>query len=301
MGGKVSRERVDGATATGVLVLSRCNLHSWKKIVKTLAGLSHLRGVALDRNRLSKPLPSSVLRLDMWFTLRTLDLSSNDLTCACVLGGLGGCTSSKKNEKRTDSLQVVYPLESLNLSNNRLLQLPPLLLVTFPKLRRLLCRGNTVPLDMEGGFACRVGSGAALTMIDLGCSQLRSFYLLDGSVEGAAPEGSFFPSLSELLLDGNSLGGTFTLVSSQWEGPKAGYFPLLKTINIASQKQILERVDPSVYVVAPSLHKVILAENAMQDAMMADLRHSKEYQQWAERRKSGVDKQLRFTGSAALM
>ncbi|ESL09652.1 hypothetical protein TRSC58_02625 [Trypanosoma rangeli SC58] len=301
MGGEVSKERVDGATATGVLVLSQCNLHSWKKIVKTLAGLSHLRGVALDRNRLSKPLPSSVLRLDMWSTLRILDLSSNGLTCACVLGGLGGCTLSKKKERRTGGLRVVYPLESLNLSNNRLLQLPPLLLDTFPKLQRLICRGNTVPLDMQGGFACRVGSGAALAMIDLGCSQLRSFYLLDDAVEGADPARSFFPSLSELLLDGNCLGGTFTLVSSQWAGPKAGCFPLLKTINVASQKQILERVDPSVYVVVPSLHMVILTGNAMQDVMMADLRHSKEYQQWSERRKSDVDKQLRFTGSAALM
>ncbi|RNF04274.1 leucine richcontaining 57 [Trypanosoma conorhini] len=301
MGVDISRERINGAAATGVLVASRCKLHSWRTIVKVLAKLPNLRGVALDRNRLSKPLLSGVMRLGMWSTLRTLDLSSNDLTCACVLGVLGGCELSKKHKRHTDCSRVVYPLESLNLSNNRLHQLPLLLLELFPKLRRLFCRGNKAPLEIEGGFAARVGSGAALTTIDLGCSQLRKFYLLDGAAANAAPAEPLFPSLSELLLDGNCLGGTFTLISSRWKGPKTGHFPLLKTINLASQKELLERVDPSVYVVAPSLHMVILAGNARQDAMMEDLRHSEEYQPWTKWRRCGVDKQLRFTGTAALM
>lgn len=301
MGSGVSKERLKAASSSGIFVASGCGFRSWKKIEKAMTAMGQLRGVALDRNKLTKPAPLSLMRLNIWSTLRTLDLSFNGLKCACVLGGLGACKRSTDHAGFQGEAQPTYLLEVLNLSGNSLSQLPPLLLYKFPKLRRLLCRDNKIPLDITGGLFLRIGAGVNLGTIDLGRCALREFSLLDDVSEVMPAEGGPFPSLCELMLDGNRIGGTFSLLSERWAQSGDVRFARLKNVNLAAQQAELRRVDPSVYTVAPFINVISLAENAQQDAIMDDLRQSDEYKLWCERHKDAVTRQLRFTGRATLL
>ncbi|KEG12322.1 leucine richcontaining 57 [Trypanosoma grayi] len=298
MGSGLPKERVSVAVATGILSCSRCGIRSWRDVVAGMETMKCLRSVALDGNKLRKPVPPAFMRLQLWSSLRTLDLSSNGLTCACVMGRLGACTRSATGVHHYSDTRVTYPLESLNLSGNSLHQLPPLLLCLFPKLRRLICRGNNLRLTIDGGLARCIGPGAALATVDLGSSGIQKFCLNDVADGEMEP----YPSLRELLLDGNHIGGVFTLVSMQ-VAPQTlqAVLPQMRTLNIASQHGVLERIDPSVYAVAPSLNAIDVSGNARQTSIMEELRESDEYKQWCERHKSAVDRQLLCNGDVTLM
>ncbi|EPY22339.1 hypothetical protein STCU_08232 [Strigomonas culicis] len=268
MGGTSSKERREAAAKTGILSLHDMDMRSWERLARKLEKVERARTLTLSGNRLSHPIPPSFLRLSVWRSLCSVDLSANGLCCACALG-CGGTLP--------DGPPEVLPLEVLNLSQNRLRALPPLLCTRFPRLRKLVCQRAGAALELDGGLAAHLGASAALEVVDLSGCGLREALLIGEGWRGAERE-SPFPALRELLLAGNAIGGTFRLAPPSAVSQQR--FPQLKRIVLDAPEAVLERVDPDVYRCATHINSLSLKGHTNEGALLDALRLSDTYKRW---------------------
>ncbi|EPY36205.1 hypothetical protein AGDE_07030 [Angomonas deanei] len=202
-------ERTERAAKTGVLTLSDLKITSWKKLISRLSNVQSVKTISLDHNALSKSIPRSFMTLQLWKTLVSVDLSHNNITCACVLGS-GGASHASPDECAAASSATVSQtseatsgLETLNLSGNALSVLPANLAARFPSLKRIVCKDNRRPLN-GGSLAACLRQSKSMESVNLSNSGLTSVVLLKD-------EKSMLPSMKELILSSNNFKGTFFL------------------------------------------------------------------------------------------
>lgn len=320
------RDRVAASPSVEVLDLSDLQLQSWTDTYRGLREATGTKELALGGNRLRRQMPAEFVRLRLWATLTTLDLSGNDLRCACVLGtvtgshtcgrrgqkgGGGGAgdsgadASSLASSARSSSgsgsgasfVSDGYCLEVLNLSANSLAQLPPGLCQRLPALHTLICRGNQTPMILPGGLVGAIGDSASLTSIDFSDCRFRAFPLVDHTtarlpsapVAAAAAASShivtLFPALEEVALDGNHFSNVFAIARTDPPHSNAAVFrfPSLHRVSLARPQRpdLLQAVDPTLYVNAPALAALELAGNVNEKTINLRLRATPQYQEWA--------------------
>lgn len=306
-----SKERFERAATTGTLTVDSPTLRSWRKLVKGLATLPKLRTMTVSGTRLIDPVPHTFFTLPLWNSLVFLDLSHNGLTCACALGAAGPLSKSHAEELQRQieapagalspspapSAVSAMPLESLNLSGNALHLLPPSLSSRFPRLRRLVCADNAVPLIIPVSLSRCIGASTSLEVVDLRSNQLKRLVLAE---EASAPP---LPALREVLLDGNHLGGTLSLGMGGEAAVDEPLFPALRRLSVESQKgqQPLQAVDPAIFAHCPGLTSLSLCGNPNEDSIRAALGKSVVYRRWQEQQAEVINKKIGAGGSAELM
>lgn len=306
MGTSSTKERYERAAKTGTLTVNDKNIQSWPRVVRRLSALEKLRSMTVSGTRIADPIPVSFVKLSLWGSLAYLDLSDNQLICACVLGYAHGLP--KEHDSSAAALVkgnliaappadagVPLPLESLTLSSNRLHMLPPHLSTRFPRLRRLVCTNNAIPLTIPFSLARCLGPSASLEVIDLQRNQLTTCVVADASTE--AP----FPRLRELLLGHNHLSGTLTL--GLREDHASPTFAQLRRISVDAQcgATPLQAVDPTIFVHCPGLTSLSLSGNPAEEDIHLALGKSAVYRLWQEKQASIISKKMNTGGNAELM
>ena len=310
MGNAETKERFEKASKTKLLTAHKLELSNWEKLVERMKKLSQLRSANLADNKLSGPLPHAFLCDSIFSSLKVLDLSGNAITSVDVFSPLCQAPAKKGSTSGADGScgefppfdvivaggssadAVTYPLETLNLSRNKLKHLPPCFLQRFSKLKTLQLSDNEISLSEPWAPAVFM-HGVSLVTLDLSNNAI-------SSIPFATPEQCGVPgSLQKLsLLD---LSGNALVVLTLPAGCRLGG---LQNIKVNHQKKPggLETIDPMVYALCDKLNDIEFEGSTKpKKAIVDELKHSTEYKEWESKHVAVVNRQLSGNADAKLM
>jgi Leucine-rich repeat (LRR) protein len=355
MGNAETKERFEKAEKTKILTAHELELSNFEKLTDRIKKLQGLRSANLSKNKFEGAIPRFFLCDGVFRTLKVLDLSGNALTNVDVFSPLepilssvqrppqqGGSSSTSTCQLTMKELAEVlsnpnaaavlkasksqpFPLETLNLSGNKLTSLPPYFTARFPTLKTLNLSRNQLRLSGTGaGSSMHQGGGgeggpisSLLTdserMIFFGAKALSTLDLSDNlltqvplpllteeeSANAQLVEESqgALQTLSQLNLDGNCL-TVLTLHGFRLAG--------LQVVSVNHQKPQggIVAIDPLVYLptLNPKLNSVDFeGSKTPKKEIIEKLKGTAEYRAWEVRHSTVIDKQLAGTASAKLM
>ena len=308
--------------------------------------LSSLVLTSIKRN--GARIPRSFVEHDCFLNLRHLQLANCKLVSIDAFALLSANDNrtdydATDTEKLTEIFQALaasaefdavkksakqYPLETLNVSHNKLARLPPGLFCRFPKLVKLVASNNEISFPTT--FYPHLWQGAThLTHLYLGANNISSVDFLFSDTETV----SCLPVLHEVDLLGNRIKtvGPFDgskpirplpelrVLDLQQQGDPTGatlkkreaertkflkkrQITDLTAEELASLKEIqlrvggatsLKTIDPEIYNVCPGLHHLRIEGNADEPDLRAFLSETAQFKDWRERRAEMVSKQIR--------
>lgn len=317
MGNSQFKERCEKAAKTKMLTADACDVDDWDDVWEYAkkTGLDQCRSISLAKNKLKGPLPPKVLVKMPCFaaTLKTLDLSHNKITSIAALVPGVDVARARKDAAYLVSLAAGkeagvprYPLETLNVSDNQLTELPPLLFVCLPKLKTLNAASNKIATTRDATCIALVAA-SSLTVVDLSHNQLTEMPFGDflaGSLGAYSGDADALRDATLPLVRVEALNlahNRISVVTVAGQG-----CPKLRDLSVAYQGvadeskegTTLVTVDDDVFANCPKLNPVNLNGNAQRKKIIEALHGSDAYKAWSERHAGTVSKQF-FGGTDA--
>lgn len=322
MGNSEFKERCERAKTTKILSAHECKLDDWEDVVNALKTLTDLRSVSLASNKLEKAVPRTLFQNCVYFSksVKTLDLSGNKISD--LSGFILDPTTVEKakvdtqsflsmatrvatvaKDRKQQSAPDMLALEVLNLSNNRIGALPVLVFASCPRLKQLDLSHNPGigAANNASMLSCALAATPSLNTLDMSHCALTTFPFVatvapKGSPDNVVQAMQPVPSLSQLNLQCNSI--THAAIHLPPDGIT---LPALLSVDMTWQgctttsgapSSVLVSVDPTLFALCPNLNAIKIENNAEKEKIFDRLRTAAEYQQWAEKQKDTVSKQI---------